>query len=174
MVTFGTEADPLKPNTLAHRVALALLVAAASSGCYDFNLIGPETSPEVNPPRTVEVTVEYRQPNGCLNDPARCDDLVVFFGSWMSNGDALFMQRIPGSHVWRVRARGVPVNFPPRDEPYLVRVFDPHLVQTETGGVTGSRIEVGDEALQALFEAGTPRESALVYVDENGSGHNPL
>jgi hypothetical protein len=154
-----------------HLLSAVLLVAAAA-GCDD--PVGPEDPPEVNPPHTVEVTVEYRQPNGCLNTPDRCDDLVVFFGSWMRNGDALYMQRDPSSHVWRVRARGVPVNFPPRDEPYLVRVFDPHLVQSDTGGVTASRLEVGDEALVHFFDAGTPQESALVYVDENGFGHNPL
>jgi hypothetical protein len=153
------------------RRVLPSIVLLATAGCAD--QVGPEDPPDVNPPRTVEVTVEYRQPNGCLNTPARCDDLVVFFGSWMPNGDALYMQRDPSSHVWRVRARGVPVNFPPRDEPYLVRVFDPHLVQSETGGVTGSRLEVGEEALVHVFDAGTPQESALVYVDENGYGHNP-
>ena len=158
-------------SRLPRRRFLASILVLAASGCAD--QVGPEDPPEVNPPRTVEVTVEYRQPNGCLNAPARCDDLVVFFGSWMRNGDALYMQRDPGSHVWRVRARGVPVNYPPRDDPYFVRVFDPHLVQSETGGVTGWRLEVGTEALQQIYDAGTVRESALVYIDENGLGHNP-
>lgn len=155
------------------RTFLALALSAGMAGCYEFRLAGPEDPPDVDPVRTVEVTVAYRQPNGCLNAPERCDDLVVFFGSWMPNGDAIFLQREPGTHFWKGRLRGVPVNYPPRDQPYLVRVFDPHIVQSDTGGVTGSRLEVGDEFLEHLFEAGTPRESALVYIDRDGIGHNP-
>ena len=159
-----------------HRVLRAVLVlamSAAAGGCYEFRLAGPEEPPDVPPVRTVEVTVSYRQPNGCLNVAERCDDLVVFFGSWMPNGDAVFLERVPETHFWTGRLRGVPVNYPPRDAPYLVRVFDPHIVHSDTGGVTGSHLEVGQELLEVLSEAGTPRESALVYIDRDGFGHNP-
>ena len=54
-----------------------------------------------------------------------------------------------------------------------MRVFDPHLVDTETAGVTAERLKVGRQVLTIFDERGTPGESAHVYVDVNGIGHNP-
>jgi len=121
------------------------------------------------------VRVEYRQPNGCANaTPVACDNLVVFFGSWMHPGQEIYLESDPGSHLWTGIAPGVPVNWPPVDQPHLVRVFDPHLVNTATGGVTAARLLVGGQALTQYDSPGTPRESGLVYVDDNGAGRNPL
>lgn len=154
------------------RLALPMVVLLAS-GC-DFQpdpLPGPDP---VGPARFVDVTIEYRQPNGCLNVPPACDNLVVFFGSWMRPGQEIYLQANAGSHVWTGVARGVPVNWPPSDEPHLVRVFDPHLVDSPTGGVTAARLLVGGQLLSHWDSPGTPAESALVYVDDNGVGRNPL
>ena len=92
----------------------------------------------------------------------------------MPNGEAMFLARDPGTFIWRGTAQGVPVNFPPRDSPYLVRIYDPHLRDLPTGGITGERLQVGREALDHLDSYGTPQEAALVYIDENGLGHNPF
>jgi len=56
----------------------------------------------------------------------------------------------------------------------VVAVYDPHLRDTETGGVTAGRLVVGGQNLTVFLNAGTPQESAFVYVDENGMGHNPF
>ena len=155
------------------RTVLALLVlAAAPFGC-DFQP-DPEQGPSALPARLVNVRIEYRQPNGCDNAPAACDNLVVFFGSWMRAGQEIYLESDPGSHLWTGIAPGVPVNWPPVDQPHLVRVFDPHLVNTATGGVTAARLLVGGQALTQYDSPGTPQESALVFVDGNGVGRNPL
>jgi hypothetical protein len=60
------------------------------------------------------------------------------------------------------------------EEPHLVRVFDPHLVDTETGGVTAARLVVGGQILDSFDQPGTPQESGRVYVDDNGAGRNPF
>jgi len=156
------------------RVAFALLALAAAAGC-DFQ---PDPVPGPSPlpaPTVANVTVEYRQPNGCANTtPLGCDNLVVFFGSWMHPGQEIFLTPDPGSHVWTGIAQGVPVNWPPVDAPHLVRVFDPHLVDTPTGGVTAARLLLGGQLLTDYDSPGTPQESALVFVDSNGVGRNPL
>jgi hypothetical protein len=54
-----------------------------------------------------------------------------------------------------------------------VRVFDPHLVQTPNGGVTAARLSIGGQAIYYYDSAGTPQESGLIYVDDNGVGRNP-
>ncbi len=82
--------------------------------------------------------------------------------------------RDPGGFIWRGTATGVPVNFPPRDEPHAVRVFDPYLFDTPTGGVTAERLQVGGQILTVFDSPGGPREVGLVYIDENGLGHNPF
>jgi len=155
---------------------VALLAAAVlGPGCNAFRRIGPDDAPEVNPPRVVSVTVEYRQPNGCLNVVTTCDEPVVFFGSWMHPGQEFQLKADPGSFIWRGTARGVPVNFPPRDQPYLVRIFDPFLREGPGGGVTAQRLWVGGQLLDKFdTPAGAESESALLYVDENGIGHNPF
>lgn len=150
-----------------------LLATIAGFACYDFHLTGPEDPPAV-PPALVSVSIEYRQPAGCNNTPAQCDNPVVFFGSWMHPGAEFALQRDTTGRVWRGTALSVPANFPPADEPYEVRIFDPHLAATPTGGFTGNRLTVGRQLLERLASLGTPREAALVYVDVNGEGHNPF
>lgn len=151
-----------------------LLIALAGGGCYDFHLTGPEDPLPLKPPLLVSVTVEYRQPNGCLNSLGRCGDPVVFFGSWMKPGEEFALKGDPGGFIWRGTATGVPVNFPPRDDPHAVRVFDPHILDHPTGGITGERLRIGGQILTVFDAQGTPSESVLVYVDENGKGHNPF
>ena len=147
---------------------------AASFGC-DFQPDPPE-GPSALPAPTVgerqdrvSTTQRLRQ-----RDAVACENLVVFFGSWMHPGQEIYLTSDPGSHVWTGVAQGVPVNWPPVEEPHLVRVFDPHLVDTPTGGVTAARLLLGGQILTQYDSPGTPQESALVYVDGNGVGRNPL
>jgi hypothetical protein len=134
---------------------------------------GPEDPSPVVPPRLVSVTVEYRQPNGCVNSAGRCSDPVVFFGSWMQIGQEITLTPLAGGHIWVGTATNVPVNYPPREYAHTVRVFDPHILDHPTGGVTAERLWLGRQHLTVFDSEGTPAESALVYVDENGFGHNP-
>ncbi len=76
--------------------------------------------------------------------------------------------------MWTGVASGVPVNWPPVDEPHLVRVFDPHLVDIADGRRDGARLAVGGQVLTQYDSPGTPQESALVYVDDDGVGRNPF
>jgi len=163
-VTFGR---------LASRFGLGAVLLTALGGCYNFHLAGPEDAPPVSPPGLVDVTIEYRQPQACLNTPSRCDDLVVFYGSWMRQGQEIILTLDPGGFIWRGLARAVPVNFPPRDDPYFVRIFDPHLRDTETLGITAERLKVGGEPLKSFDAYGTPIESGLLFIDDNGVGHSP-
>jgi hypothetical protein len=149
------------------------LLVALSWGCYDFHLTGPEDAPELTPPGFVSVSVEYRQPNGCLNQTLPCNEPVVFFGSWMQKGAEFQLTRDPGTFVWRGIARQVPVNFPPRDDPYTVRIFDPYLRETCTAGFQAERIRFGGEALSKYEGGGCAGQAALAFVDDNGYGHNP-
>jgi hypothetical protein len=121
----------------------------------------------------VTVEVEYRQPNGCQNAAGNCADRVVFFGSWMRPGEEVPLEPAPG-RLWVGRVSNVPVNWPPALPPHRVRVFDPHLVDTETGGATAARLKVGRQVLTIFDLQGTPGESGHVHVDDNGIGHNPL
>jgi hypothetical protein len=159
--------------TRARRLAVAATLLL-TGGCYDFHLTGPEDAPSPNPPSLVAVTIEYRQPNGCVNSVTNCDDQVVFFGSWMREGDEFALRRDPGGLIWRGVAIGVPVNFPPRDFPHAVRVFDPHIFDHPSGGVTAERLRVGGQILTVIDSPGTPRESGLIFIDENGQGRNPF
>ena len=159
--------------TSATNRLVPLVLAAALAGC-DFQPDPPPGPTAVSPARFATVRVEYRQPNGCANAPVACDNLVVFFGSWMRPGQEIYLDSAPGSHVWTGVAEGVPVNWPPVEEPHLVRVFDPHLVDTPSGGVTAARLLVGGQILSEYDSPGTPQESGLVYVDDNGVGRNPL
>jgi hypothetical protein len=153
---------------------VALLALAASFGC-DFQTDTTEGPTALPAPTVASVRIEYRQPNGCANASAvACGNLVVFFGSWMQAGQEIYLTPDPTSHVWTGIASGVPVNWPPVEEPHLVRVFDPHLVDTPTGGVTGARLFLGGQLLTQYDAPGTPQESALAYVDANGVGRNPL
>lgn len=151
-----------------------VLTGALLSACSDSDepLVGP-AAPVLTPPATVSVTVEYRQPNGCINVATPCDEPVVFFGSWMQQGGEFQLRREPGAFVWRGTAHAVPVNWPPRDDPYQVRVFDPHLREGYNQGYVADRIILGGEALLRLDGGGGPSQHALAYVDDNGRGHNP-
>jgi hypothetical protein len=149
------------------------LVAGLLTSCYDFHLQGPEDPSPVGP-RLVEVTIEYRQPQGCLNAARNCDDPVWFSASWMIDGGQFRLKRDPPTgYIWRGVAKAVPVNFPPRDDPHAVRVYDPHLAEHPSGGITASRLTVGGQLLTYFIDEDRPSESALVYIDDNGFGHNP-
>lgn len=166
------------------RFAAVPVLALAAGGCLDTEGLTGQ-APPVQAPRVVSVKVEYRQPNGCANEAVHCNDLVVFFGSWMgpaeagepipsgSAGGPFPLRRTPGTYVWTGTVTNVPVNFPPRDQAYLVRVFDPHIVQSETGGVTALRLMVGGQTISFFDQPGTGNESGVIYVDDNGVGRNP-
>jgi hypothetical protein len=159
------------------RAALLGIAALGALSCNAFKrTAGPEDAPEVNPPGTVSVTVEYNQVPECVAGSPRCEDNVVFFGSWMQAGEEYFLRKEQGRYVWRGTARRVPVNFPPSavSQPYLVRVYDPHIVSGPTEGVTADRLKVGGEALTRFYSPGNPSESGLVFIDQNGQGHTPF
>jgi len=153
---------------------VTLAVAAAAAGC-DFQP-DPEAGPSALPPtRAVSVRIEYRQPPGCENaDRPNCVDPVFFLGSWMHAGEEVVLEAVPGSYVWSGTAHSVPVNWPPVDEPHLVRVYDPHLKDTPTGGVTAARLSVGGQMITVYDEPGTPQETGIVYIDDNGVGRSPM
>ena len=160
---------------------LLLAFALISMGCLDFHQTGPEEASPVVRPMLVDVTVEYRQPNQCFASD-RCDDNVVFLTSWLPtqvnpqgqvSGGYMFLSRISG-FMWRGVAHNVPVNYPPRDDPHVVAIYDPHLRDTPTGGRAAARLTVGQQALTDFLDQGTPNEAAFVYIDENGYGHNPF
>jgi hypothetical protein len=155
------------------RIAAPLL-AALLAACYDFHLTGPEDAPQLSTPRLVSVTIEYRQPNGCLAAPSpSCDAPVVFFGSWMRPGTEFRLTRDPGTFSWRGMAHGVPVNYPPRDDPYTVRIYDPYLLASCAEGFSADRIILGGEALFKNNGSGCRDQAAFVFVDDNGRGHSP-
>jgi hypothetical protein len=149
---------------------IALLVSTA--GCYEFQPDTPAGPSELPPAAYATVEIQYRQPNGCQNALGNCADRVVFFGSWMRPGEEILLEPVPG-FLWVGTAANVPVNWPPVVSPHLVRVFDPHLVDTQTGGVTALRLKLGGQILAVYDDLGTPSESARVHVDDNGIGHNP-
>lgn len=159
---------------------LAAALALACASC-DFQK-DPDPGPTaVQPIRFVTVKVEYRQPAGCQNsDPAvHCDDRVVFFGSWMRNrsasyaGDQVLLDTRFGPNFWEGFVTNVPVNWPPNDFPHYVRVYDPHLRDTPSGGVTAARLSIGGQIITDYDQPGTPQESGLIYVDDNGVGRSP-
>jgi hypothetical protein len=155
------------------RFFVPLLACLAAASCNEFHQVGPEDPAELQPPSFVSVTVEYRQLNGCVNVVYGCDAPVKFYGSWMQPGAEFELVRDPGSFVWRGTARGVPVNWPPYDDPYEIRVHDPFLLEGENEGYVADRIRLGGEALVRFEGGGGPSQHALAYVDANGRGHNP-
>jgi hypothetical protein len=163
-------------RTITRRGALVLLPALASLGigCLEITKSVTEGPPPVASPRLVSVSVEYRQPNGCVNVTNPCNTRVVFFGSWMQPGGEVLLNQSPGTYVWTGIVPNVPVNFPPREQPYLVRVFDPHLTETPTGGVTASRLTVGGQIITFFDQPGTTAESGVIFIDDNGIGRNPF
>jgi hypothetical protein len=156
-------------------VPLLAVAAAVVAGC-DFQpdpVAGPAPLPGT---RTVSVRIEYRQPGNCVNaDRSNCIDPVFFLGSWMhpNQHEEVILTNVAGSYVWAGTATGVPVNWPPTDQPHLVRVYDPHLKGTATGGVTAARLTLGGQALNQYVAPGTANEAARVYIDDNGIGRNP-
>lgn len=152
----------------------AIVVGLLAAACIDFHLEGPEDPAPVAAPRAVSVVIEYGQQEACHNAAGLCDTPVIFFGSWMRPGQELALTPVPGRFAWSGTARDVPVNFPPQGRPYSVRIFDPHLRQTSTEGFTARRLQVGGQLLTRLEGAGTDDEKGLVYVDDNGLGHNPF
>jgi hypothetical protein len=157
----------------ARRLVPALL-ALGTFSCFDFQPDPPEGPTAVPGGRFTTVRVEYRQPAGCENAAAACGNLVVFFGSWMRPGQEIYLAATASNNLWTGVATNVPVNWPPTDEPHYVRVFDPHLVNTSTGGVTAARLQVGGQVIYYYDQPGTPKESGLIYVDDNGVGRNPI
>jgi hypothetical protein len=152
------------------RRPLLLLAAVSAAAC--FRLVGPEEPEPVTSPQLVPVSIEYRQPVGCNAPDLLCGGPVIFFASWTREGGEFALERIGDTNIWRGVAQSVPVNYPPRDDPYRVRVFDPFLLQDDLEGVTANRLRVGGELLTRLSDVGDEDESALVYIDEDGRGHN--
>ncbi len=156
-----------------------LAIAVAVVGC-DFQPDPPEGPSALPPGRFVTVTVQYRQPAGCQNSEGTCDARVVFFGSWMRpkdggyEGDQVLLDTPFGPNFWTGVVENVPVNWPPNDEPHYVRVYDPHLRDTSTGGVTAARLIVGGQSIYYFDAPSTPQESGLIYIDDNSVGHNPF
>jgi hypothetical protein len=153
-------------------LAAAASWGLAAPGCNLARQVGPEDPSPLSTPRTVSVSIEYRQDATCYNQPVHCDDLVAFFGSWMRPGTEFFLTRDPTGYVWTGTAYGVPVNYP-GVEPYRVRVFDPHLHQTLTEGFTAERLSVGGQSVLRIDRPGGRNEAGLIFIDANGQGRNP-
>ena len=89
--------------------------------------------------------------------PDRCEDKVVFFGSWMRPGEEFLLRPDPGGFIWRGTAPSVPVNFPPRDWTLpRARLRPPPASSSPTGGVTAERLRVGGEVLTRIDAPGGP------------------
>jgi len=154
--------------------SLVPMLALLAGGCLEITKSVTEGPGPTPFPRLVSVKLEYRQPNACFNVVAPCTGHVVFFASWMQPGGEVVLSQTPGTFVWTGTVTNVPVNFPPRDQPHLVRVFDPHLIETDTGGVTALRLVVGGQIITFFNEPGTTNENGVIYVDDNGVGRNPF
>lgn len=153
------------------RCLAVLAVLLAGPGCLHPDVTeGPSPVPAA---RFVTVLVQYRQPSGCNNSAGTCDTRVVFYGSWMVPGQEVALDDPTGPLVWTGSVPNVPVNWPPVDQAHYVRVYDPHLLNDPTGGVTAARLTVGGQILTQIASPGTSKETALVYVDGSGVGHNP-
>jgi hypothetical protein len=156
------------------RSAALVLAAACTCSCYNFRLFGPEDPPAVANPALVSLTVVYQQPRECGGPPDRCDEPVRFYGSWMQPGTEFTLVRDPGNHVWRGTAYAVPVNFPPTGYPHEVRVFDPHMLNYPTEGMTAERLWIGGERVVSFVYPNDPRVFGEIYVDQDGAGHSPF
>lgn len=157
------------PAPLAFVVSLAAVIVVAGPGCRQ---IGPEDPDPVAVPDVVSVVIEYRQPEECSNVAERCNDKVVLFASWRRNPSEMLLSPQADGRVHTGVAHDVPVNYPPRDEAYRVRIYDPHLVDTLTEGFTAQRLRVGRELVTRIEGGGGRNEVGYVYVDSNGLGHN--
>lgn len=163
---------------IASRRLTPVIVALACLGCPDFQ---PDPPPGPSPLTAgrvaANVTVEYRQPAHCANAPESCSNRVVFFASWMSPNDpglVLDYSVASSPRFWTGVAHNVPVNWPPTDEPHYVRIYDPHLEDTPTGGATAARLTVGGQAITDYADLGTPDEAGRIYIDDNGVGRRPF
>jgi hypothetical protein len=158
----------------SRRVRPLLLFTLVLAGCLDFRGVGPEDAPQLTPPKTVQVTIEYRQPGPCGTQANQCNGPIIFFASWMRPGAEFPLTPDSTNSIYRGLALDVPANFPPHanDDPYQVPVYDGNL-PGPTGGMTAARLKVGGESLTSFDGLGTPVEAGLVYIDENGTGHNP-
>jgi hypothetical protein len=154
--------------------ATVILSALLSGGCLEITQDVPEGPVPAPIVRLASVRVEYRQPNQCFNATNPCTGPVVFFGSWMRAGGEVLLTQAAGTYVWTGTITNVPANFPPNEQPYLVRVFDPHLIETESGGVTALRLTVGGQPIRYFDQPGTPAESGVIFIDDNGVGRNPF
>ncbi len=153
---------------------VTVLLASSMAGCWDFQPDPPAGPTPLAAGRFVTVTVEYRQPQYCANTADECGNPVVFFASWMGVNDAVILTAPNGPSFWTGVVHNVPVNWPPNDEPHLVRVYDPHLKLTETAGGTAARLIVGGQSVYYFDSPGTPLEAGFIYIDDNGVGHNPF
>jgi hypothetical protein len=152
-----------------------IAIALGAVGCFDFQPDPPAGPSPIRTGRYADVIVEYRQPAICENVDGTCDAPVQFFGSWMAGGQQFDLVVQPGRpFYWTGIAHSVPVNWPPNDQPHYVRVRDPHLFATPSTGLTAARLIVGGQSIYSYAALGTPDESGLIYVDDNGVGHNPL
>ena len=139
--------------------------------------LSPTTPTPVAPPLTVSVTIEYIQPFICANLASVCSGTVYFAADWMQPGSGLALIADTTNHVWRGVAIDVPVNFPPKNDPfdaYAMRVFDPYLLNTPSHGYTAQRLTVGRQFITDIASQGTPSENGLLYIDANGIGHTPF
>jgi hypothetical protein len=166
----------MRLNAMSPRLS-ALLVAGllAVPACDDYHKNGPEDPSPVVHPTLVDVTIQYRQGNICYAS-SNCQDNVAFLASWLPTGQGILLSRV-STFAWQARISGVPVNYPPKDDPYVVAIYDPFLRDTAYGGVTAGRLIVGGQNLTSFVTVqdtqGVAHESAFVYIDENGFGHNP-
>jgi hypothetical protein len=155
------------------RVAGVALAGIAAASCFNFHLVGPD-EPEVPVGSgLVSVTIEYRQPPECLSTE-RCDEPVVFWGSWMVPGAEFSLAQDAGRHIWRGVALAGPANFPPHGEPYDVHVNDPYLRAGPSQGMTALRLTIGGESLRFQTAEDTPSAHGFIYIDSSGLGHNPF
>ncbi len=82
------------------RWLLPILIALSPVACPDLQPDPPAGPGPLTAGRFATVTVEYRQPQHCLNSPEACSDSVVFFGSWMAPGDEVVLQTPAGPSFW--------------------------------------------------------------------------
>jgi len=158
------------------RVGRAFLLATslAAQGCFAFHLVGPDQPAPVQTPGLVQVSVVYQQPVGCYGPAERCDERVIFYGNWMQNGGEFALVRDPYNHLWRGTAYAVPVNFPPTGYPHEVRVFDPHMLDYPTQGMTAERLWIGEELVTQFVYPDNPNVYGQIYVDQNAHGRTPF
>jgi hypothetical protein len=167
-----------------HEATRLALVAAgprarALGAACDFQK-DPDPGPAaVAPIRFVTVKVEYRQPAGCQNSENTCDARVVFFGSWMRPRDAgyagdqvLLDTRFGPNLLGRLRPERAGELAAERLPALRARLRSPPAGDAVRRG-DGARLIVGGQIITEYDTPGTPTESGLIYVDDNGVGRSP-